>query len=280
MKETEQKNEMQNERLHAARGVEDQIKVLMLFVREGIRDDVVFGDLVRKIAKRAKPLPEYVTVHVLELVRMAKDCVFGQTVRLSLVEAKADEVAKACHRVRLECGEQLPEERQPEHKVKTWGATHAVETAKVPQTWDEMQRSGVLYGDGHHPLPVVVVTGSEVVSPRKQQTLLGEQVQKSGPGPIQSSAPKPDPARERALLEIESVFGEETKFEAVAAKAPSPRQAEPPPLSPRGSSGAASSGQTAQSPRKAVATAARPVVPTQQINAALPQSVGGLRIVK
>jgi hypothetical protein len=267
-----------SERLLAARAVEEEAVRLVLFVREGVKDDMVFGERVRRMASQSRPLPELKTL-VLELVRMAKECVFGQSVQRSLVEAKADELVKLCHRVRLECGDQLLEDRQPEAKVKTWASTHAMRAPEVPATWEEMQRAGVLYGDGHH-TPGVVVTGSEVVAKPG-----GAARKASAPyalHPIQSSAPKPNPERDRALLEIESMFGEETKFDTVAAKAPTPRQTAEP--SPRGKNDSPRQAtQAVQSPRKQVAAVARPVVPPhhqQQINAALPQSLGGLRVVK
>ncbi len=213
-------NAMNGERRAAAMAVELEAQRLLLFVREGKRDETLFGVRARELARVCGPVPEIKT-EVLVLVRAAKDCLFSNAVGASVVEVKSDDVRRACRQIRVQCGEQLLEEREPEAKVKTWGATHAVKVSEVPATWDEMQRSGVLYGDGHAHVPVVVT--ETTVSPRKGAGVT--QARRSdNPAAAavarghQSSAVKPDPARDKALLEIEAMFGEDAQFDEIAAK--------------------------------------------------------------
>jgi hypothetical protein len=184
--------------------------------------------------------------------------------------------------VLLFAGEQLVASKPEEHKVTSWAGVHEGKKSNVPATWDDMQKQGVLYGDGHHSLPVVVT--ETTVSPRSAKLASVIKTSKaSGAAGHQSAVVPLSPAKEKALNEIEAMFGEDVKFDDMIKK------------NPRGQAQEIETRNRAQMEQKLqqkktrqhlgppVATAAGPppeVIPSRQINHVLPTTVGGLRVVK
>jgi hypothetical protein len=254
---------------------------LVLFVREEGRDQAMFSSLVRSMAQLASPHTQELKDAVLELVRLAKLSCFSSGCAVSLVLAANDKVVKACQRARRELGEQSAPAKPEEPKVKTWSGVHAAPKSNVPSTWEEMQHSGVLYGDGHQHQPVVV-TSTEHTKPAIRLVNNSNNVYRAPP---QNTAPKPDPARDRALEEIDAMYGEDAKFDDIIAKSPR-QQAEivqarnKAAIEKKLAEKHRKSAEKSQTPKVATAAPQPGPVPSAKINSVLPETRGGLRVVK
>lgn len=180
---------------------------LMLFAREQNNNTEQFSSLVRHLAKLGTEQPQSVKDALLELVRLAKLYCFQGGCAFSLVAVAHDKLQKEIRAARLAAGEQLVSPRPEEAKVKTWSKVHASPHFNVPSNWEDLQQSGVLYGDHHHEPTVVLSTDS---SGRKASTGAAAP-QHYNNKPPQPVVAKPNPERDKALLEIETLFGEEAK---------------------------------------------------------------------
>ncbi len=258
-------------------GTIDQVEVdshrLLLFIRENGRDERGFAAIVKSLANSASSQPQFLKDAVLEYVRIAKQHCFGGGCAISLCASANEKVLNCCRKARMEHGEAMVEAK-PSGGMTTWGGLHAAPKSNVPETWEEMQKAGSLYGDGHHHTPVVVTNSSTKSNYNHHPAVINR--------PIQSTVQKPDPVRDKTLEEIESMFGEDAKYDDVIAKSPR-AQAE----AVMARNKVAVEQKLAKqkmhlSPRNApVATAPnQPGIPTAKINSVLPETRGGLRVVK
>ena len=246
--------------------VEQEARQMLDLVRDGKPDNGTFSDLARSLARQSAGLdaPELRT-RVLEFVRMSKTRLFESAGSWSQVEVACDRVLSECAAVRRLHGEALVSAAPASapSRVAVWGSSAtSPRSAAPPPTWEQLQQSKTFYSDGYSPSAVLPAGQGLAPLPPSRRAALP---------PPQPVAARSDPARERALADIERELlgggGDKGEFEAVAA------------LSPRKKEKQKTTTTTATATRKSAGTA-RPAVDSATINKALPNAVGGLRVVK
>jgi hypothetical protein len=201
----------EHEEIELCKKMEQLVQAFVGFVEARRREEDRFSKFSSSLVRFVDVLRRSESSHLLnldalndlvaDLVRKSKSFIFSHIGEFALIRAAARRINETLIGFRKQLGESfVVTEEKVGAKVATWKTVASPRKVDVPDTWDEMQNTGVLYGDGHNISPEVVVLNP----PRKGGNPTVNSMQRSHNQP--TPAPVLTPEKKSDLLEIEAIL--------------------------------------------------------------------------